>query len=123
MGQRTRRLEDSLIPRCARPRQRGAALLVMLAVLVLGVAWFGVLQLASNVNFALAARERNAETLGRAKAALIGYVAQRTARTGENNPGRLPCPEAPGSAGGANEGVAAGNCTLPAIGRFPWRTL
>ena len=95
----------------------------MLTVLVLGVAWFGVSQLAASANFALASRERNAETLGRAKAALVGYVAQRAARNGENNPGRLPCPEAPGSAGGANEGVAAGNCTLPAVGRFPWRTL
>jgi hypothetical protein len=123
MGRRTRRLADSLIFGSTRSRQRGAALLVMLTVLVLGVAWFGVSQLAANANFALAARERNAETLGRAKAALIGYVAQRSARSGENNPGRLPCPEAPGSAGGANEGVAAGNCTLPAVGRFPWRTL
>ena len=95
----------------------------MLAVLVLGVAWLGVSQLAATSNFVGAARERNAETLGRAKAVLIGYVAQRGARSGENNPGRLPCPEAPGSAGGANEGVAAGNCTLPAVGRFPWRTL
>ena len=104
-------------------KQRGAALLVMLTVLVLGAAWFGVSQLAATANFAAAGRERNAETLGRAKSALVGYVAQRTARSGENSPGRLPCPEAPGSAGGANEGVAAGNCTLPAIGRFPWRTL
>jgi len=95
----------------------------MLSVLVLGVAWFAVSQLAATANFAAAARERNAETLGRAKAALIGYVALRAARSGENNPGRLPCPEAPGSAGGANEGVAAGNCTIPAVGRFPWRTL
>ena len=103
--------------------QRGAALLVMLSVLILGIAWFGVSQLAAMANHAAAARERNADTLGRAKMALVGYVAQRAARSGENNPGRLPCPEAPGSAGGTNEGVAAGNCTLPAIGRFPWRTL
>src|SRR5262245_4483444 len=122
MGQRLRRLECSVTLGRAR-QQRGATLLVMLTVPGLGVAWFAVSQLAASANFALAARERNAETLGRAKAALIGYVAQRTARTGENNPGRLPCPEAPGGAGGANEGVAAGNCTLPAIGRFPWRTL
>ena len=116
MGERKRARRKAL-------KQRGAALLVMLTVLVLGVAWFGVSQLAATSNFAAAARDRNADTLGRAKTALIGYVAQRAARSGENNPGRLPCPEAPGSAGGANEGVAAGNCTLPAIGRFPWRTL
>ena len=102
---------------------QGAALLVMLAVLVLGVSWVSVSRLAAGANFTAAARARNADVLGQAKAALIGYVAQRAARSGENNPGRLPCPEAPGSAGGANEGVAAGNCTLPAVGRFPWRTL
>ena len=123
MGKRKPGTQRALTRCGARPAQRGAALLVMLAVLVLGVAWFGVSQLAANANFAAAARERNAETLGRAKAALIGYVAHRAARSGENNPGRLPCPEAPGSAGGTNEGVAAGNCTLPAVGRFPWRTL
>ena len=116
MGKRKRSHRQTL-------KQRGAALLVMLSVLVLGVAWFGVSQLAATANFAGAARERNADTLGRAKTALVGYVAQRAARGGENNPGRLPCPEAPGSAGGASEGVAAGNCPLPAIGRFPWRTL
>ncbi len=109
--------------RHARRAQSGAALLVMLAVLVLGVSWFTVSRLAAVANFTAAVRGRNAETLGQAKAALIGYVAQRAARSGENSPGRLPCPEAPGSAGGPNEGVAAGNCTLPAVGRFPWRTL
>lgn len=109
--------------RYARRAQLGAALLIMLAVLVLGVSWFSVSRLAAGANFAAAARARNADVLGQAKAALIGYVAQRAARSGENNPGRLPCPEAPGSAGGPNEGVAAGNCTLPAVGRFPWRTL
>ena len=102
---------------------RGAALLIMLAVLVVGVSWFSVSRLAANANFTAAARARNADVLGQAKVALIGYVAQRAARSGENNPGRLPCPEAPGSAGGPNEGVAAGNCTLPAVGRLPWRTL
>ena len=104
-------------------KQSGAALLIMLAVLVLGVSWFAVSRLAAGANFTAAARARNADVLGQAKLALIGYVAQRAARSGENNPGRLPCPEAPGSAGGPNEGVAAGNCTLPAVGRFPWRTL
>ncbi|MGH8675297.1 MAG: hypothetical protein ACREVG_13410 [Burkholderiales bacterium] len=107
----------------ARCTQRGIALLIMLTVLVLGASWLSVTRLAAGANFTAAARARNAETLGRAKTALIGYVAQRASRSGENNPGRLPCPEAPGSAGGSNEGVAAGNCTLPAVGRFPWRTL
>ena len=109
--------------RSARRTQIGAALLIMLAVLVLGASWFSVSRLAAGANYTAAAPARNADVLGLAKAALIGHVAQRAARSGENNPGRLPCPEAPGSAGGPNEGVAAGNCTLPAVGRLPWRTL
>ena len=108
---------------CGLRSQAGAALLVMLAVLALGLSWFAVTRLAAGANFLAAGRARNAEVLGRAKQALLGYVAQRAARSGENNPGRVPCPEAPGSAGGPNEGVAAGNCLLPAVGRLPWRTL
>lgn len=69
-------------------------------------------------------REHNARVLARAKRALIGYVAQRASQSTENNPGRLPCPEAPAFFGDpAQEGIAAGNCTLPAVGRLPWRTL
>src|SRR6185503_19218127 len=68
-------------------------------------------------------RVHNARILQEAKSALIGYVAHRAAMTTENDPGRLPCPEAAGNIGTANEGIAAGNCTLPAIGRLPWRTL
>lgn len=104
-------------------KQHGIALLIMVTVLALGVSWFAVTRLAASANFTAAVRARNAEILGQAKTALIGYAAQRAARSGENNPGRLPCPEAPGNAGGPNEGVAAGNCTLPALGRLPWRTL
>lgn len=69
-------------------------------------------------------REHNAKVLARAKRALIGYMSQRAALSTENNPGRLPCPEAPAFFGDpAQEGIAAGNCTLPAVGRLPWRTL
>jgi hypothetical protein len=68
-------------------------------------------------------RRYNARILQEAKSALLGYVAHRAAMTTENDPGRLPCPEAAGNIGTANEGIAAGNCTLPAIGRLPWRTL
>src|SRR5262245_23741723 len=52
MAQRKRRLECSLTLGKLRRQQRGAALLVMLTVVVLGVAWFGVSQLAASANFA-----------------------------------------------------------------------
>jgi hypothetical protein len=42
----------------------------------------------------------------------------------DDNPGRLPCPEAPGDFNTVNEGRAAGSCMPPNnVGRLPWRTL
>lgn len=117
---------------CAK-RQHGAALLAMLVVLALGASWYLVSRLNADSGVASATRNvRNAEVLNRAKLALIGYVAQQAAIGDDpgtttivegKNPGSLPCPEAPANYGTSNEGVAAGNCTLPAVGRLPWRTL
>ena len=104
--------------------QRGIALLVMLVIVTLGMSWFAVSRLAARSNFVAANRASNAEALQRARQALIGWIARNAARAGENNPGRLPCPEAAGYAGDpSQEGIAAGSCTLPKIGRLPWRTL
>jgi len=107
-----------------RGAQRGLALLGLLAVIVMVFAWILTSRLnAANSHVALD-REHNAKVLSRAKAALIGYMAQRAAMAGENNPGSLPCPEAPAdfNVPGA-EGTANGNCSLPAVGRLPWRTI
>jgi hypothetical protein len=106
-----------------RTQQSGAVLMAMLAVLVLGTAWWAVTAISTPVSRVALERAHNARILQEAKSALIGYVAHRTAMTTENDPGRLPCPEAAGNIGTANEGIAAGNCTLPAVGRLPWRTL
>src|SRR6185503_6215226 len=106
-----------------RARQDGAALMVMLAILILGAAWWAVTALSTPVDRTASERVHNARILQEAKSALIGYVAHTAAMTGEDDPGRLPCPEAFGAIGGVNEGKANGNCTLPAVGRLPWRTL
>lgn len=106
-----------------RRQQSGAVLMAMLAVLILGAAWWTVTAISKPVNRTALDQNHNARILQEAKSALIGYVAHRTAMTTENDPGRLPCPEAAGNIGTANEGIAAGNCTLPAVGRLPWRTL
>jgi hypothetical protein len=106
-----------------RAHQSGAALMAMLAVLILGAAWWAVSIVSTPTNRTALDRTHNARILQEAKSALIGYVAHRAAMTTENDPGRLPCPEAAGNIGTANEGIAAGNCTLPAVGRLPWRTL
>jgi hypothetical protein len=66
-------------------------------------------------------RDNNAQVLSRAKQALISWMAVNAAT--DNNPGRLPCPQAWGDVGTANEGRAAGNCSAPAAGWLPWRTL
>jgi len=99
--------------------------MVMLAILILGAAWWAVTALSTPVDRTASERVHNARILQEAKSALIGYVAHHAAMTSpaENNPGRLPCPEAFGAIGGINEGTANGNCTLPAVGRLPWRTL
>ncbi len=70
-------------------------------------------------------QERQAHTkrtLATAKSALLGYLAVEamTAKT----PGQLPCPEDLNGIGKALEGTADSSCKkLPAVGRFPWKTL
>jgi len=105
--------------------QRGAALIVMATVLVLGVAWFTVGALGKAAPSAAQREIKTGQALQAAKKALLGYVAQYAARTDFNFPGRMPCPESPSSIGTANEGVAANACsnTSVEVGRLPWRTL
>ena len=108
-----------------RRRERGVALLALLAVLALGASWYLVTSLRTDSGLVAArAKVRSAEALNRAKLALIGYIAAQAVKAGENNPGAFPCPEAPGYFGNASqEGQTASSCTLPAVGRFPWRTI
>ena len=107
-----------------RRRQQGVVLIALLAIIAMSAAWFTVRQLdALSNDYTAYKRNQNAAMLARAKAALIGYIAQEAAELGETDPGRLPCPEASANIGGTNEGLIAAYCTLPAIGRFPWRTI
>jgi hypothetical protein len=107
----------------SRRAQRGLALLGLLAVAVMVFAYVLTSRLNAASQFVALDRENNAKLLARAKQALIGYMAQQAAMSGENNPGHLPCPEAPANFGTANEGIEASFCTTQAIGRLPWRTL
>ncbi len=63
----------------------------------------------------------NARVLEDAKAALIMYVSSQVAT--ETYPGKLPCPEDTTKIGTANEGQAQAYCSLPAVGRLPWKTI
>ncbi len=107
-------------------RQRGAALLALLAVIALAASWFLVKQLNTESGAIAAARtNRNAVVLNKAKQALIGYIAAQAAKDGENNPGAIPCPENPGDFDSTTgrQGLVGTSCGTTTIGRFPWRTL
>ena len=103
-------------------------MLALVALVVMGSLYWLMSGLAQPANRAAAKRAQNAKVLQNAKAALIGYVAMNAATPGaaitDDNPGSLPCPEAPGDVGTVNEGRTAPSCGgLPAVGRLPWRTL
>src|SRR5882724_3636667 len=100
----------------AKNRQRGAALMIMMIILVVGVSAI----LVSSLNKPGLNTERTkitSDALGQAKQALIAYAVSNNTR-----PGNLPCPDtdAPGTFG---YGVAQGSCSAGAIGRLPWKTL
>ena len=107
--------------RC-RVAQRGVILFALLAAFAVMAAVLLASALGASGSRA-GQRMRNAAVLSHAKQALVGYVAERAVQPEENDPGRLPCPEAAGYVGTPREGIAAGSCALPAVGRLPWRTL
>ena len=108
----------------SRNAQRGVALLLLLVVVVLAFTYVLMSRLPLATLQTAVQRETNAKVLNQAKQGLIGYIVLRAAQAGEDDPGSLPCPEAAGNAGNpALEGIAAGNCAVPAMGRLPWRTL
>src|SRR5690349_6863517 len=111
-----------------RAKQRGITLLILALILVVGFAAFLYGRLGKWANGTTTTRNVNAQVLQQAKVALIGYVVKEVLDLGNDFPGRLPCPEAPGNAGTASEGIAVGTCspTFPVaktVGRLPWRTL
>jgi hypothetical protein len=105
--------------------QRGQALLLLVMVVGLGSTWYLVDRLNGESASAPALRKaRNAETLNRAKQALIGYIGAQAIKQYEDRPGAFPCPEAPGYFDSTTQdGQTAGSCALPTVGRFPWRTI
>lgn len=116
--------------RSARPgrsRQRGAALLALLVVVVLAFAYVLTSRVRTGSGQIAVNRGHNAKVLNQAKQALIGWMALNAVQT-DNNPGRLPCPEGVNNIGTSSEGIAAPtvtpstpNCAV--LGRLPWRTL
>lgn len=105
--------------------QRGGALLVMLVILVMGITTVFITSL-SSTSIQNRRNHSTAESLARAKEALIGYaLTYGDTHTGAH--GYLPCPDMDGTAGGSSpyEGTSetCGNLGEPSLGRLPWRTL
>lgn len=105
--------------------ERGAALLLILVVLLAGVLYGLLLGLNEATATAPIQRsQQNAEVLRQAKEALIAYAVQRPDPTtlpfGAHGPGHFPCPDRNND--GFSDGVACGSATTR-IGRLPWRSL
>ena len=99
---------------CRPRRQHGAALMVMLVILVIGAATILVSSL-SGATLQIERDKITADALAQAKAALIGK-----SLIYDDYPGSLPCPDT------SNDGVsdAGGSEKCPSyIGRLPWKTL
>ncbi len=99
--------------------QRGAALLLIFLILVVGVTvWVLEKSFASSD---LAVREKSLRALGAARAALLGYAVAHADTHPGRGPGFLPCPDLDG------DGYAEPACPTPpgqvALGRLPWRDL
>jgi hypothetical protein len=97
----------------ARIYQRGASLMVMLVIFIIGLTTFlvGAFSLNDLKNLRTSS---NSEVLAQAKDALIGRAASDA-----NMPGSLPCPDT------NDDGISEGGntCSNGFIGRLPWKTL
>jgi len=97
--------------------QHGAALMVMLVILILGAVTIFVSALSSSA-IPIARDKVTADALAKAKEALIGYAVSDS-----NRPGELPCPDF------NNDGVVditndySGSNCKNLIGWLPWKTL
>lgn len=98
-------------------RQHGAAMLIMMLILMLGLITLFTFRM-DRRGPELEADRKTALALAQAKEALLGYAAKDT-----NLPGSLPCPDA-NDDGMSNpiDDYTGVTCISP-VGRLPWRTL
>lgn len=116
--------------RFSRTKQRGATLLLMLVIVVMGIAAVLVNSLSATA-MKNARQETTAAALAQAKEALISYAITYPERHPKGTPGRivfvpghLPCPDASSALG--NEGDEDPNCGgkgMTVVGYLPWKTL
>lgn len=105
--------------RCNVSSQGGAALLILMLLLVTGASYVLVSKL--NDNFTRYSRQAvTARVLSEAKAGLIMYSVTYPENHASGGPGILPCPDI------NNNGSAVANCSAAGstlLGRFPWKTV
>lgn len=103
-------------------RQRGAALMVMLVILIVGASAMLLNSLNSSTP-QLTRAKTTTDALAQAKEALIGY-AITYGDTSTNVNGFLPCPDQ--GQNSTQDGEAKSSCAaknISAIGKLPWKTL
>lgn len=113
------------LPRSSLPaRQRGAALLILLALFATAAAYLLVSSLnKSSVALSLTRADKNRLVMQEAKAALIAWAASETSQptSGQGfQPGALPCPDADNN--GTQDYSGPTTCTT-LLGRLPWASL
>ena len=96
--------------------QRGAALLITMLIVVLGLVTLLTLR-GGHKAPELEAQRKTALALAQAKEALLGWAATDGVPTININPGRLLCPDQ------NNSGNSPGAICPSRLGRLPWKTL
>jgi type II secretory pathway pseudopilin PulG len=112
----------SYAPHSCLRKQRGAALMLMLVIIIIGSAAFLVSAL-SGAGLKIERAKITANSLAQAKDALIGF--STSVDLSGSRPGDLPCPDM------NNDGIAETSCGNAAgstfqnyrLGRLPWKTL
>jgi type II secretory pathway pseudopilin PulG len=97
-------------------RQQGAALMILVVILIVGVAALFIGELKSS-SLQIARDKITADALAQAKDALLGYAV-----SDPNRPGELPCPDIDNDGMVTMADYSGSNCQS-LIGRLPWKTL
>lgn len=108
-------------------RQRGAALMVMLVIMIMGIAAV-LMNSLGTARLTNARQETTSGALAQAKEALISYAISYGDTHAAQVHGYLPCPDIDGKDLSSNpaEGSAKLSCgskNVSSIGRLPWKTL
>lgn len=106
-------------------RQRGATLMVMLVIIVIGSLAFLVSEL-SRARLQIERDNVTTHALAQAKEALISYaISSENSGSATARPGNFPCPDtdAPGTAAYGSEQGSCSSAGGTTIGRLPWKTL